>query len=231
MVLDEYHIKIRNLKKGYTEGGNERVVFENLHLDIRRGECISLLGRSGSGKSTLLNLISGIDLPDTGSIHVDNQIINGLSESKRTQFRRRDMGFIFQFFNLINTLTVEENVFLPLALNGLDDELHRQHAVNLLHHVGLEDRLRSFPERLSGGEQQRLAVVRALVHQPSIILADEPTGNLDADTGLRVLKLLLKLACENETTVIIVTHSEEIAAYADRKLLLQAGRLLDWSPS
>lgn len=229
MHSDRTHIKIRKLKKSYTEGGNKRIVFQNLNLDIRCGEFIGLLGRSGSGKSTLLNLISGIDLPDNGSIHIAGQSITELTERKRTQYRRRELGFIFQFFNLINTLTVEENVLLPLELNGLNDDHHRRHAKSLLHHIGLDDRLQSFPERLSGGEQQRLAVVRALVHRPSLILADEPTGNLDADTGLRVLSLLLRLTHESETTVIMVTHSEEIAAYADRKLLLQAGCLQDWS--
>ncbi|MFO1431475.1 MAG: ABC transporter ATP-binding protein [Candidatus Competibacteraceae bacterium] len=218
-------IRIRRLRKTFLEGDKVRLIFERLDLDIRPGECVALLGRSGSGKSTLLNLIGGIDLPDSGEIWVDGQAITTLNELDRTGFRRRRVGFVFQFFNLIPTLTVEENLLLPLELNGLGQPEQRRQALQLLERVGLETRRNSFPERLSGGEQQRLAIVRALVHRPLLLLADEPTGNLDAETGNRVLELLLELHSQAGTTVVMVTHSREIAARADRVLLLEAGQV------
>jgi putative ABC transport system ATP-binding protein len=218
-------IRIRRLLKSYVEGANRRRVFEHLNLDIGRGECVALLGRSGSGKSTLLNLISGIDLPDAGEIGVDGRLITTLSELERTRFRRQQIGFIFQFFNLIPTLTVEENLLLPLELNGLNHPVRRQQTLQLLEQVGLGNRRDSFPERLSGGEQQRVAVIRALVHQPLLLLADEPTGNLDAETGVRVLELLLQLQRQAGTTVLLVTHHREVAARAERVLYLEAGQV------
>jgi putative ABC transport system ATP-binding protein len=223
-------VRVRDLRKGYSEGEKIRVVLDRLDLDIRRGEVIALLGRSGSGKSTLLNLLSGIDLPDRGEVQIDGQTITALDERARTGFRRRHIGFVFQFFNLIPTLTVQENLSLPLALNGLDDRSHRERAVSLLQQVDLGDRAGSFPERLSGGEQQRLAIIRALVHDPLLLLADEPTGNLDDETGWRVLDLLFALPRQAGTTVLLVTHSREIAARADRMLQLEAGRLREIGP-
>jgi len=186
-------IKIRELHKSYLEGENHRTLFTQLDLDIAGGEFVALVGRSGSGKSTLLNLVSGIDLPDAGQIQVGDCVINALNETERTRFRRRQVGFVFQFFNLIPTLTVEENVLLPLELNQLNGAEHQQRVFGLLEQVGLVDRRRRFPEQLSGGEQQRLAIVRALAHAPALVLADEPTGNLDADNGNRVMELLLQL--------------------------------------
>lgn len=218
-------VRIRQLRKTFLEGDKLRLIFEQLNLDIQRGECVALLGRSGSGKSTLLNLISGIDLPDTGEIRVDGQAITALGELDRTLFRRRRVGFVFQFFNLIPTLTVEENLLLPLELNGLNQPERRQQALQLLERVGLGARRGSFPERLSGGEQQRVAVIRALVHRPLLLLADEPTGNLDDETGNRILELLLELHSQAGATVLMVTHSREIAARADRVLYLEAGQV------
>ena len=218
-------VRIRQLRKTFLEGDEARLIFERLNLDIRQGECVALLGRSGSGKSTLLNLIGGIDLPDGGEIWVDGQAITTLSELDRTLFRRQRVGFVFQFFNLIPTLTVEENLLLPLELNGLRQPEHRRQALQLLERVGLDARRNSFPERLSGGEQQRLAVIRALVHRPILLLADEPTGNLDAETGNRVLELLLELHGQAGATVLMVTHSREIAAQADRVLSLEGGQV------
>jgi len=218
-------IQTRQLRKTYSEGDATRCIFEHLDLAIQRGESVALLGRSGSGKSTLLNLISGIDLPDSGQVEVDGQVINTLDEQDRTRFRRRHVGFVFQFFNLIPTLTVEENLLLPLELNGLNTAEQRQQALLMLDQVGLGLRRASFPEHLSGGEQQRLACIRALVHQPMLLLADEPTGNLDAETGHHVLELLLQLHQQAGTTVLLVTHSREVAARADRVLLLDAGRI------
>lgn len=218
-------IQIRNLRKAYLEGDDRRIVFESLALDIHQGEFIALLGRSGSGKSTLLNLISGIDLPDQGSVHINGQSITALNERQRTRFRRRHIGFVFQFFNLIPTLTVEENLLLPLELNAMNSTSHRQRASVLLEQVGLAGRARSFPEHLSGGEQQRIAIARALVHDPLLVLADEPTGNLDVETGNRVLDLMIRLPRQTGKALLMVTHSQEIAAQADRILHLEAGRV------
>lgn len=218
-------VKTQNLGKHYAEGDQQRHIFANLNLEIGRGEFVALLGQSGSGKSTLLNLLGGIDRPDTGQIYIAGQTLTDLSETERTRFRRRHIGFVFQFFNLIPTLTVEENLLLPLELNGLTTVERRDRALELLDQVGLGDRRHSFPERLSGGEQQRLAILRALVHEPWLLLADEPTGNLDTATGERVLELLLALHRQAETTVVMVTHNRDIANRADRLLVLDAGQI------
>ncbi len=216
-------IQIRRLTRRYTEGEQQRSIFTDLDLDIERGVFIALLGPSGCGKSTLLNLLGGIDLPDAGQIYIDGCSLTDMNERERTQFRRRHIGFVFQFFNLIPTLTVEENLLLPLELNGLTTFEQRDRALELLDNVGLGDRRGSFPERLSGGEQQRLAIARALVHDPLLLLADEPTGNLDAATGERILELLLNLHRQAGTTIVLVTHSQETAARADRVLMLEKG--------
>ncbi len=218
-------IAIRALRKQYLEGEHHRLIFVDLNLEIRRGEFVALLGQSGSGKSTLLNLLGGIDLPDAGEIRIGDHLLTALPEAERTRFRRHHIGFVFQFFNLIPTLTVAENLLLPLELNGLTNPAHRQRALELLAQIGLGERHASFPERLSGGEQQRLALARALVHHPWLLLADEPTGNLDAVTGERILELLLALHRQAETTMVMVTHSAAVAARADRVLTLDAGRI------
>ncbi|MCB1919102.1 MAG: ABC transporter ATP-binding protein [Candidatus Competibacteraceae bacterium] len=222
-------IKIRRLTRSYAEGEQQRVIFANLDLDIERGGFIVLLGQSGSGKSTLLNLLGGIDLPDAGRIEINGQVLTDLHECDRTRFRRRHIGFVFQFFNLIPTLTAEENLLLPLELNGLATAEQRDRALELLDNIGLGDRRHSFPERLSGGEQQRLAIARALVHGPLLLLADEPTGNLDMETGERILELLLKLHQQAGTTIVMVTHSHEVAARADRMLVLESGHIREMS--
>jgi len=230
IVTTPAFIALRNLRKHYTEGDQQRVIFADLDLDIGRGEFVALLGQSGSGKSTLLNLLGGIDLPDAGQIRISDRLLTALSEVERTRFRRRHIGFVFQFFNLIPTLTVAENLLLPLELNGLAAPDQRERALELLDQVGLGDRRASFPERLSGGEQQRLALARALVHGPWLLLADEPTGNLDAATGERILELLLTLHRQAETTMVMVTHSREVAARADRILMLDNGRIRELNP-
>ncbi|MFZ1641384.1 MAG: ABC transporter ATP-binding protein [Candidatus Contendobacter sp.] len=225
MAAPPSFIALRKLRKHYTEGDRQRIIFADLNLDIGRGEFVALLGQSGSGKSTLLNLLGGIDLPDAGQIRISDRMLTALPEVERTRFRRRHIGFVFQFFNLIPTLTVEENLLLPLELNGLATPDQRDRALELLDHVGLGNRRHSFPERLSGGEQQRLALARALVHGPWLLLADEPTGNLDAVTGERILELLLTLHRQAETTMVMVTHSQAVAARADRILVLEAGQI------
>src|SRR6266852_8172317 len=213
--------------KSVREGGGARVVLRGVDLSVATGQIVVLLGRSGSGKSTLLNLVSGIDRPTSGTVRVEGVDVAALSETARTRLRRRRIGFIFQFYNLIPTLTVEENLRLPLELNGVDGADGRARALDLLAEVGLRDRASSFPDRLSGGEQQRVAVARALVHEPALVLADEPTGNLDAESARQVLGLLAALAREAGKTVVAVSHSEEVAALADRVLTLADGRLCE----
>ncbi len=218
-------IELSDVRKAYPEGGGERVIFEHLEVRISGGELTVLLGRSGTGKSTLLNLISGIDLPDSGTVSIGGCALTNLSERDRTLYRRRHIGFVFQFFNLVSTLTVEENLLLPLELNGTRGARAQRIVGDYLAQVGLEGRGHSFPDRLSGGEQQRVAIVRALVHDPLLILADEPTGNLDVHTGHEILHLLARLTRESGKTLLMVTHSVEAETYADRILVLEEGRL------
>ena len=220
-------VEIRDLTKTYEEGGRQRTVLRQASAVIERGELAVLVGRSGSGKSTLLNLLSGIDLPDAGEVVIDGISLSRLAERERTLFRRDRIGFVFQFFNLIPVLTVEENVALPLDLNDHAGSVGAARARALLERVGLAGRGGSYPERLSGGEQQRVALARALVHEPSLVLADEPTGNLDTETAAGVIDLLDALARETGTTVVMVTHSREVVGVADRLFTLQRGELVE----
>jgi putative ABC transport system ATP-binding protein len=227
-------IQLEQLSKEFEEAGQRRVVLDNVDGEFHEGDFICLLGKSGSGKSTLLNLISGIDSPTRGHVtirsdHVDTKI-TALGEHERTLFRREHIGIVFQFFNLIPTLTVLENVTLPLELAGLADNAHSK-ATDLLERVGLGDRLATYPDKLSGGEQQRVAIARSLVHDPLLILADEPTGNLDEETGDAVLALLLDLTRNAGKTLFMATHAVEVAGRADRVLHLAHGQLVgdrDW---
>jgi putative ABC transport system ATP-binding protein len=218
-------IVARGLHKSYREAGEHHTVLESVDLEIHEGEIVVLLGRSGSGKSTLLNLLGGLDRPDRGSLQLRGRELVGLSETELTRLRRRELGFVFQFFNLIPTLTVWENLLLPLQLNGTDSAATRHHATHLLHAVGLADRLAAYPDRLSGGEQQRVAIARALVHSPHIVLADEPTGNLDTATARTVLDLLDRLVRAEGRTLIMATHSAEVIGVADRVLRVNEGRI------
>ncbi|MFZ1771102.1 MAG: ABC transporter ATP-binding protein [Caldilinea sp.] len=222
-------LRLEGLTKIYTEADVSRTVLDALDREFYAGEFVCLLGKSGSGKSTLLNLLSGIDAPSRGDVIIydgPNAVkLTALGEQERTLFRRRNIGIIFQFFNLIPTLTVLENVTLPLELNGVTREA-RPRAQMLLDRVGLGDRLNTFPDKLSGGEQQRVAIARALAHDPLLILADEPTGNLDEDTGDTVLTLLLELTRDAGKTLFMATHAPEVARLADRVLHLDHGRLV-----
>ena len=220
-------VELQKVSKSYREGDAERVVLRDVSVTLAAGEIAVLVGRSGSGKSTLLNVIAGIDRPTAGTVLVDGTDLTALNEQARTRFRRRHIGFVFQFFNLIPLLTVEENLLLPLDLNGLADEKGVARARGLLERVGLGGRGESYPERLSGGEQQRVAIARALVHDPALILADEPTGNLDAQNATDVLDLLEGLAREAGRTVLMVTHSREVAAMGDRIFTLQRGHMIE----
>lgn len=222
---NEPYISLGRLTKSYQEGSVTRAVLRDLSLDMDEGEMIVLLGRSGSGKSTLLNLISGIDKPDTGKVLIGGTNLVSLNEKQRTLFRRNNIGFVFQSFNLISTLTVHENVLLPLKLkNNADREAFRK-ATRFLEEVGLGDRGDSYPDRLSGGERQRVAIARALANEPLLILADEPTGNLDYKTGQLILKMLHTLVRKNNRTIIIATHDRDICQIADRVFNLQDGVL------
>jgi putative ABC transport system ATP-binding protein len=218
-------IQISDLSRYYKEGIQTHLVLSGICLSIQAGETIALLGRSGSGKSTLLNLISGIDQPDSGSISIDGIEITRLLETPRTLFRRQNIGFIYQFFNLIPTLTALENVALVSELNNLSSRDAKEKARTMISTVGLGNRLDTFPDQLSGGEQQRIAVARALIQKPKLILADEPTGNLDAEIGQQILELLLALVKEHNSTLVIVTHSLAVAKQADRVLTLENGLL------
>ena len=220
-------IELRNLAKSYDEGDRQRTVLCDTNVSIGRGELAVLIGRSGSGKSTLLNLLSGIDQPSSGEVVIDGVAISALSERNRTLFRRDRIGFVFQFFNLIPTLTVEENLLLPLELKGRVTPERRRAALDLLAEVGLADRAASYPDRLSGGEQQRVAVARALAHDPLLVLADEPTGNLDLETGLQVLEILDRLTRRAGKTMVMVTHSPEVVGIADRVFRVEDCRLVE----
>jgi putative ABC transport system ATP-binding protein len=220
-------VTLRGVTKTYREGGVDRAVLRGVDATICRGELCVLIGRSGSGKSTLLNLIGGIDVPTAGEVVVDGTSLARAGEATRTLFRRRRVGFVFQFFNLIPTLTVEENLRLPLELNDLRGDAAATRVQTLLSEVDLADRGSAFPEQLSGGEQQRVAVARALVHEPSLVLADEPTGNLDLETGRQVIDVLDRLTRRAGRTMVMATHSAEVVGIADRVFRLQDGRLVE----
>ena len=225
------HILLRDLSKTYQEGDQVRAVLDGVNAAFEHGEIIALLGPSGSGKSTLLNLISGIDTPTSGDVIIDSINLTSLSERRRTLYRRSNIGYVFQFFNLVPTLTVLENLLLPLELNGISGGDARDGAMALLKEVGLDARADSFPDRLSGGEQQRVALARALVHDPALVLADEPTGNLDSATGRQVISLLEAMARQRGKTVLIATHVSEAANIADRVFSIRDGRLLEQAPA
>jgi putative ABC transport system ATP-binding protein len=218
-------VDIDNLTKLYQTGSTQQIVFDKLSFSVRTGEIVALLGASGSGKTTLLNLISGIDKPDSGRLLLDGVDIQALGEPECTLLRRRRIGFVFQFFNLIPTLTVAENVALPLELLGDRESLVKSRVIVLLRQVGLGGLENRYPETLSGGEQQRATIARALSHRPALLLADEPTGNLDEDTGGRIMELLTDLAKKQATTMLLVTHSTQVAQAADRVLRLSHGHV------
>ena len=214
-------ITLAGVHKQYERGGEP--VLDGLDLAVAAGEFVIVLGRSGSGKSTLLNLLAGIDVPDAGSVTVAGQPLSAMADAARTRFRRDQVGLVFQAFNLIPTLSVRENLALPLELAGraVDDAA----IADLLQRLGLAGKAARYPEELSGGEQQRVAIGRALIHQPAIILADEPTGNLDLDTGQRVVELLDELVRDRHCTLIMATHSQEVIGYADRVVSIRGGRI------
>ena len=235
MMADEKEkdtlLRIEGLSKEFIEGGQTRPVLNQLTASFKRGDFVILLGRSGSGKSTLLNLISGIEKPTGGDVTIDGVTITRLRERQRTLFRRDHIGFIFQFFNLIPTLTALENITLPQELAGVNRAVVKDKANQLLTRVGLADRAGTYPDKLSGGEQQRVAIARALAHDPLLVLADEPTGNLDELTGDHVLNILLELTRAAGKTLIMATHNPEMIPLADRVYSIHDGHLVPEGPS
>ena len=219
-------IKLKDLSKHYLEAKSNVSIFNNLNAEFKQGEIVALIGKSGSGKTTLLNLISGIDRSDSGEVWIGETLTNSLSEEELTLIRRNRVGIVFQFFNLIPTLNVIENVTLPRELRGSNRSVARDKAQELLQRVGLGDRLNSYPDILSGGEQQRVAIARALINDPDVILADEPTGNLDDETANEILELLIAVARESDKTMLIATHSSEIINYADKVYTIHNGNLI-----
>jgi putative ABC transport system ATP-binding protein len=219
-------IEVREVSKAY--GG--QTVLNRASLRVDRGERVAVIGRSGSGKSTLLRLVGGLEPADEGTVSVGGAELSTLSEAARAAWRRRDLGFVFQFFNLLPTLTVAENIELPLALNGVSaaDSRHRSHA--LLEELGLGGCAARFPEELSGGEQQRVAIARAVVHEPRLVLADEPTGNLDTETAGQVLELLRETCSQRGATLVMATHSAEVAVQATRVIAIRDGRIAEPTP-
>ena len=217
-------IKVHNLKKYYGSGGNLVKALDGVELTVARGEFAAIVGASGSGKTTLLNMIGGLDVPTEGEVCVDGVNLEGLREKQMAVFRRKKIGFIFQNYNLVPTLTVEENILFPLDLDGsAPDENFLREIVSLL---GLEDRMQAYPNTLSGGQQQRVAIARALISKPPVILADEPTGNLDSRNGQNVAGLLKMTAQLYHRTLVMITHNQELAQLADRVLYMEDGRLV-----
>lgn len=215
------HIRLIGVRKAY----GDHVVLEACDLAIRPGEFVAIVGRSGSGKSTLLNLIGGLDRCTAGDVQLLGQSLAGLAEDDLARIRRRRLGFVFQFFNLIPTLKVAENVRLPMELNGVSAMDGVRRAESLLDELGLAGCSDRFPEELSGGEQQRVAIARALAHKPDIVLADEPTGNLDLETAEDVLALLEQACRRQAATLVMATHSREVLGTADRVLTIRAARI------
>ncbi len=212
-------IKVAGLYKSYIEAERRHQIFTDSEFTMGKGEAVALLGPSGSGKSTLLNLIAGIESADQGSIVVNGLELQSMSEKQRTEFRRKDLGIIFQFFNLIPTLTVEENVLLPIQLCGAGHL--KDSAIARLSRLAMQSSLKRFPEQLSGGEQQRVAIARALAHSPKLIIADEPTGNLDQQTAENVIDVLIELVRNEGASLFMVTHNPLIAQRADRILQIE----------
>lgn len=217
-------IKAHNIYKTYGSGVNQVKALSNINLEIKKGEIVAIVGTSGSGKSTLLHILGGIDRPTSGEIYIDDININNLNEDEISLLRLRKIGFVFQFYNLLPVLTVEENIEMPVLLDdGVVDEGYKQELIKLL---GLENRKDHLPSQLSGGQQQRVAIGRALYNKPSIILADEPTGNLDSKNTMDIMQLLKFMAKKYNQTLIIITHDEKIAKISDRVITIKDGYIV-----
>ncbi len=216
-------LKTENLCKTYGKGENIVKALDNVSIEVAEGDFVAIVGTSGSGKSTLLNMIGGLDNPTSGEVYVDNNRLKGKSDEEITIFRRRNIGFVFQAFNLVPVLNVYENIILPIELDGVKpDKAYVDKIINLL---GLDNKINAMPNNLSGGQQQRVAIARALATKPSIILADEPTGNLDSKTTLDVMGLLKNTSRNFNQTIIMITHNEEIAQMADKIIRIEDGKV------
>ena len=216
-------IEIRNVCKSFGTKDNRTQVLDNVSLSVREGEFISLMGASGSGKSTLLYLLGGLDTPDSGEIYLCGRDISKMRDKELSKLRREGLGFVFQFFNLVQNLTVEDNSLLPLVMDGQSPKEYRDRLDSILDTVGLSDKRRSYPSELSGGQQQRCAVARSVIYSPQILLADEPTGNLDSKSGSGIMELFRRICDENGITILMVTHSAECASYSDKVVNLCDG--------
>lgn len=217
-------LKIENLKKTYGEGKTKVEALKNINLNVERGQMIAIMGPSGCGKSTLLNLISGIDRATGGDIMVEGSNISKLDENSLALYRRRQLGIIYQFFNLIPNLSVENNIKLPILMDN--KEVETEYFKELVTSLGIEDKLKVFPDKLSGGQQQRVAIARSLIYKPSIVLADEPTGNLDKKNSKDIIELFRLSNLKYKQTMIIVTHDEEVALSADRIVRMEDGLVI-----
>jgi putative ABC transport system ATP-binding protein len=219
-------IKVENLYKKFTLGDQELTVLKDINLDIQKGEFVSLMGPSGSGKSTLLYLIGGLDKPTEGSVNIKGKQLEKMKDKEESILRRRDIGFVFQFYNLVPNLNVEDNIMLPVLLDGKKLKDYKERLDELLDLVGLSERRDHTPRELSGGQQQRVAIARALINNPDIILADEPIGNLDSKTGADIMELFQKINKEKNITIVQVTHSFEASEYGTRLIKLMDGRII-----
>ncbi|HCB94530.1 ABC transporter ATP-binding protein [Ruminococcus sp. YE282] len=217
-------LEVKNLSKVYGKGETMVKALDNVSFSVEQGEFVAIIGPSGSGKSTLLHILGGVDTPTNGSVIINNTDISTLNETALAIFRRRQIGLIYQFYNLIPILTVEENITLPLLLDGRKPD--KRLIESLVNRLGLSKRLTHLPNQLSGGQQQRVSIGRALVNNPALMLADEPTGNLDSENSKEIISLLRKLNKENNQTVIIITHDEKIALSADRIISVQDGKII-----
>ena len=228
-LQDNLLLKLTKLSKIVKSGSDDLSILQGIELEIKQGESVAIVGRSGSGKTTLLGLCAGLDNASSGEVHLDGQNITHYSEDQRAKLRRNTIGFIFQNFQLIPTLTAIENVMIPAELSGGNVKKVKQRAADLLERVGLAERLKHYPTQLSGGEQQRVAIARAFIHNPKILFADEPTGNLDEESSHLIEEMLFSLNKESGTTLIAVTHDLELAAKASIQFRLKGGKLIQSS--
>ncbi|MCI8965282.1 MAG: ABC transporter ATP-binding protein [Clostridia bacterium] len=219
-------IKVNKLSKKFVNKDKEIKVLDNISLEIEEGEFVSLMGASGSGKSTLLYLIGGLDNPTEGEIYINGEDINKMKEKNLSKLRRKDIGFVFQFYNLVQNLSVEENIMLPVIMDGKKEKDYKERLNKILKIIGLEDKRKSLPNELSGGQQQRVSIARAIILNPSIILADEPIGNLDSKSGEEVMELFKKINEDEKITILQVTHSEDSAKYGNRLIRLKDGKII-----
>ena len=218
-------VKIQNLTKKFSIGGSFFTALDNISLEIENGEFLGLVGASGSGKTTLLNIIGGLDSPTNGEISVLNQFMNATSHTERALIRRKNMGFIFQSYNLLPVYSVYENVELPLILNNIDKKSRRKKVLEAIDAVGLSDKINSRPNQLSGGQCQRTAIARAIVHKPALVLADEPTANLDSENSHLIMEIMKKLNTNYNTSFIFATHDEKIMGYLQRMIHIEDGKI------